>query len=389
MNAIRTAAFLIAFVAYLSLAVGAQACPFCAAGDNETLLLEIDKAQMVIYGHFENPKRANNGLELGHSDFVIERVYKNHDMLKGMKQINLPRYIESRSKFLVFADVYKNKIDPYKGIELASGAEMTRYIEGILHNKAKTPGERLRFAFDYLNSDEIEVNMDAYREFARADYRDYQDMARKLPAEKIAGWLRDPKTPSYRYGLYASLLGHCGNEEHAKLLLEMINDPEKRKGSGLHGLMAAYVMLEPQKGWAFVKDTVTANDKPFLVRYAGLQTLRFLRESRPDLINAKDEADGKNQIVKAVATILAVPDMSDFAVEDLRKWKQWNYCDQILAMHGQKNFNTPIIRKSILRYAIQCPLPAAIAFCKEQRARDSEYFDETKELLELESPAPK
>jgi hypothetical protein len=388
MNAPRTLLFGFASIALLALAYGVQACPFCPGGDNETLALEIDKAQMVIFGHFENPKRGNGGLGDGQSDFVIERVYKNHDMLTGLKQVNLPRYIDSKSKFLVFADVYKGKIDPYKGVELASGAEMTRYIEGLLHNKQKTQPERLRFAFDFLNSDEIEVNMDAYREFARADYADYKDMAKKLPADKIAGWLRDAKTPSYRYGLYASLLGHCGNQDHAKLLLEMINDPEKRKGSGLHGLMASYVMLEPQKGWAFVQDVVKQNERPFLVRYAGLQTMRFLRESRPDLVNAKDEADGKNQIVKAVASILAIQDMCDFAIEDLRKWQRWEYCDQILAMQGQKNFSTPIIRKSILRYALQCPTPAARKFVEAERVRDAEYVDETRELLELETPLP-
>jgi hypothetical protein len=147
-------------------------------------------------------------------------------------------------------------------------------------------------------------------------------------------------------------------------------------------------MLEPQKGWAFVQDVVKQNERPFLVRYAGLQTMRFLRESRPDLVNAKDEADGKNQIVKAVASILAIQDMCDFAIEDLRKWQRWEYCDQILAMQGQKNFSTPIIRKSILRYALQCPTPAARKFVEAERVRDAEYVDETRELLELETPLP-
>ena len=32
------------------------------------------------------------------------------------------------------------------------------------------------------------------------------------------------------YGLYASLLGHCGTKAHAKLLKSMIEDPEKRRG---------------------------------------------------------------------------------------------------------------------------------------------------------------
>ena len=51
------------------------------------------------------------------------------------------------------------------------------------------------------------ARMDAYREYARSDYNDYQEMAKKLPGKTITGWLEDPKTPTYRYGLYATLLG--------------------------------------------------------------------------------------------------------------------------------------------------------------------------------------
>jgi hypothetical protein len=259
-------------------------------------------------------------------------------------------------------------------------------VDGVLKLKSKAPSERLRFAFDFLNSNESEVALDAYREFARADYKDYKDMAKSLPADKLAEWLKDPKTPQYRYGLYSSLLGHCGTTEHAKMLLDMINDPEKQKASGLHGLMAAYMMLEPQKGWTLLKNVVQDKDKPFLFRYQGLQTMRFVWDSRLDLI-AKNEKAAKDEIVLGVAGILKVPDMADFGIEDLRKWQRWEHCDQVLAMFGQKDFNTPIIRKAVLRYALQCPMPQAKAFVKAQQARDREWVEETRELLDLETPA--
>jgi hypothetical protein len=212
-------------------------------------------------------------------------------------------------------------------------------------------------------------------------------MAKKLPPDVIAGWLKDPKTPQFRYGLYASLLGHCGNAEHAKMLMDMINDAEKQKGSGLHGLMAAYTMLEPQKGWTFLKDLVQDKEKPFLFRYQGLQTMRFLWECRPDLVD-KEESKSKEELVKGIAGVMKVTDMADFAIEDLRKWKRWEYCDQILGLFGAQGYNTPIIRKSILRYAIQCPMPQAVAFVKTQTAKDREWVEETRELLDLESPSP-
>ncbi|HZZ82554.1 MAG TPA: hypothetical protein VFE62_28910 [Gemmataceae bacterium] len=387
MNVLRRLVWVFALVAFPFAAVSMQACPFCDGEKGPTMTLQFEEAAMVIYGHFENP-RTTGDFGGGESDLVFEAVLKPHDAIKGLKKITLPKHIaDSKLKFVVFCDVYKGKIDAYKGTQVSDASEMRRDIDDILKNQDKSQPERLRVAFDYLNSPEIEVAMDAYREFARAPYSDYQNMAKTLPADKIAGWLQDPKTPAYRYGLYASLLGHCGNEKHAAILFEMINDPEKRKVSGLHGLMAAYTMLEPKKGWSFLTELVQDKEKPFLVRYSGLQTMRFLWDNRLDLIS-KDEKIAKTTVVKGVANVLAVSDMADFAVEDLRKWQRWDHCDQVLDIFGKKGFTTPIIRKSILRYALQCPSPRAVAFVKAQEALEREWVQETRELLNLETAPP-
>jgi len=394
MNWVRQTTWMFAAVGVLAFSLVSQSCPFCDGEKGPTLIGQFEDAQIVLFGHFENPRISNGGLEQGETDFVIERVLKSHDMIKDKKQITIARHVlDTKSKFIIFCDIYKGKndtaakIDAYKGTAVANDGEMIRYIEGIMKVKGKAQPERLRLAFDFLNSPELEVAMDAYREFAKADYSDYKDMAKKLPAETIVGWLNDPKTPPFRYGLYASLLGHCGGKEHGKLLLAMIEDPEKSKGSGMSGMMASYMMLEPEKGWSYVKDLVQAKDKPFLTRYAGLQTMRFLWENRPDLVNAKDEAAGKTEIVKGVASVMHLTDMADFAIEDLRKWHRWEYSDEVLGLFGKKNYNTPILRKSILRYALQCQSDGAKAFVKTQRGINAEWVDETKELLDLETPA--
>ena len=93
--------------------------------------------------------------------------------------------------------------------------------------KDKKPGERLKFFFNYLDNADPEICMDAFKEFANADYKDYRDMAKDLPADKLAGWLRDPNTPGFRVGLYGSLLGHCGKDEHAKLLRSLARRPRR------------------------------------------------------------------------------------------------------------------------------------------------------------------
>jgi hypothetical protein len=361
-------------------AVSTFACPFCSEERGPTLVGDFNQASMVLVGKFSNPMLGGKGgLEDGTTDFTIEQVLKPHEIIKGKKVITLPRYLpNAKNRFVVFCDVYKGNVDPYRGVEIPTVSDLVKYLTGAVELKDKGSAERLRYCFDFLNSAEFDVAIDAYREFAKADYKDYKDMAKKLPPDTIAGWLKDPKTPPYRYGLYASLLGHCGKEEHAKLLREMIDDPEKRKGSGIDGLLAAYVMLEPKEGWTYLTNLLKDGNQEFLLRYAGLRTLRFLWDQRLDLVPQKD-------LIQGMCLILDQGDMADFAVEDLRKWRQWDRTDTILDLYGKKTHDIPVIRRAILRFALQSPQARAVAFVREQRQRDADWVKDTEELLKLEN----
>src|SRR5262249_41690180 len=151
---------------------------------------------------------------------------------------------------------------------------------------------RLRYAFNHLDSPEPEISLDAFQEFANADYKDYRDMARKLPADKIAGWLKDPKTPTIRYGLYASLLGHCGTARHAKLLRLILDWPEQWPQFGLDGVVAGYVMLDREAAWKYLVNVFDDPKKEFQIRFACFKAVRFFWEYRPDLVKKKDRVDG-------------------------------------------------------------------------------------------------
>jgi hypothetical protein len=374
-------------VAWVCLAGSATArcCPFCSQDKIPTLSGDYNQALMVLVGTFTNAKLAE-----GTTDFVIEKALKSNAFLKGNKVkmvdgkqvITLPRFLpQAKNKFIIFCDVYKDMIDPYRGVELQDKSDLVQYLTGATSLKDRPLGERLRYCFDHLNSPDFEVAMDAYREFARTDYKDYMAMARKLPADTIAKWLEDPKTPPYRYGLYCSLIGLCGKPEQGKILRAMIDDPEKRKGSGIDGMLLGYVALQPKEAWAYLTDLLKDSSQDFLMRYAGLRTIRFMWEYRPDLLERKE-------LVKGLSLVLAHGDMADFAIEDLRKWQQWQMADKVLDLFGKKSHDVPVIKRAILRYALQCPLPRAVRFVEEQRRRDAEWVRDTEELLKLESPAP-
>jgi hypothetical protein len=362
----------------------AAACPFCTEQSGPTLAADFNQATMVLVGTFTNarPDGKDGGLDGGTTDFAIEEVLKKNEIIANKMKITLPRYMpQVKNKYLIFCDVYKGNIDPYRGVELQANSELVKYLKGAMAIKDEPLAKRLRYAFDYLNSTEIDVALDAYREFQRTDYKDYKDMAKALPPATIGKWLRDPKTPTYRYGLYASLLGLCGHADDAKLLRQMIEDPQKRMGSGLDGMLVGYITIEPKEGAAYLRDVLKNPKQEFLMRYAALRALRFFYEQRPDLVP-------QGELIQDLGLLLEQPDMADFAVEDLRKWQRWEMTGRVLELFGKESHNVPVVRRSILRFALRSPDARAKAFVDEQRRRDAEWVNDTEELLRLETMPP-
>ena len=359
-----------------------RSCPFCSM-QGQTLIGDVNQASMVLYGTFTNAKLDSSGdLGQGSTDLVIEAVIKKHEILGDKKVLTLPRYVptdkNSNVKFLVFCDVFKGKIDPYRGVPVPADGDMVKYLQGALAVKDQPIGPRLRYYFDYLDDKDPEVSTDAYKEFANADYKDYRDMAKKLPAGKLARWLEDPNTPAFRYGLYASMLGHCGTAKDAELLRKMLDDPQKRVSTGVDGILAGYTMLQPKAGWDHILSILRDPSKEFMLRYAALRAVRFFWDSRPDVLN-------KNELVQGVSSLLDQSDIADLAIEDLRKWGRWEVCDRILDLQNKKSHDVPIIRRAILRFALSCPAQKAVAFVNQCRKRDPEMVKDTEELLKLET----
>jgi hypothetical protein len=360
-----------------------RACPFCTM-QGQTLTGEVKQASMVLYGTLTNGKPDLNDFGGGSTDLVIESVVKKDPILGNKKVLTLPRYVpdDKKSKYLIFCDVFQGKIDPYRGIPVSPQSDIVKYLQGALAVKDKDTSARLHFFFDYLANADVEISNDAYKEFGNADYKDYKDMAKDLPADKIAGWLDDPNTPEFRYGLYASMLGHCGTARHADVLRRMLDNPKKRVTSGIDGILAGYTMLKPKEGWEYVRSILKDADKEFMLRYAALRSVRFFWDSRPDLFP-------KKELAGALTMLLDQSDIADLAIEDLRQRGCWDVADHVIGLYGKKTHDVPIVRRAILRYALSCQhQPAAATLVKELRAKDPTMVQDAEELLKLETPKP-
>lgn len=360
-------------------------CPFCNF-TGSTLSQEAASAGLILYGTAKNARLDPKDFAQGTTDLDIEVVIKSHKILADRKTVTLPKYLpppdpKQPMKLLVFCDVFKDQLDPYRGIPFKADSRIAEYLKGSIDRKEKSTGERLKFFFEYLHDADEEIARDALMEFGNAEYNEYRLVAEKFPPEKIVGWLKDPGIALSRLGLYASMLGHCGKPEHAQLLKDILDDPNRRFSGGIDGVLAGLVMLNHKDGWDYVSDIMNDPKKEFLIRYAALRAARFLWEFRPDVVDRK-------KIAADVSVMIEQPNIADLVIEDLRKWSYWTAAPKILDLTDKTSHDAVLIRKSILRYMLRCPAtesPAAAAYVAKEREKNPSYVKDVESLLGQES----
>lgn len=383
---------LLGMLGWLLVSVTAPACPFCTMS-GETLLNLAEQSNLIVFGSLKSAKRVEdpNDPAAGSSVLEIETVIKDHPQFKG-KTLEISRFfeqeMEGKYKFLVFCDVdKKGHIDPYRGIAVPNDSDIARYIKGALALPKEPATKRLRFFFDYLDNKDTEVSIDAYKEFGNSDYKDVRKIAAEVPSDKIAGWIGDKDTPAFRLGLYAMMLGHSGKtdaDKYSKLLVSLLEDPQKKVLSGVDGILTGYVLLKPKEGWEYVLNILRDEKREFSTRYSALRAARFFWEYRDDVISRKE-------LIDAVALLLSQSDIADLAVEDLRKWEAWDKAEQVLGLQKTEAYGLPIVRRSVIRYglAASAKVPAAREYIAAERKLNPGLVTDAEELLRLEQPTPK
>jgi len=374
----RSVPLLAAVAALFGLASTSPACPFCSM-QGKTLSGEVADASMVLYGKLTN---ANEKADT--TDILIETVIKDNEARGTRKRLTLSRFVDldattDKDRFIVFCDLFRGKIDPYRGLALKSGSKLPQYLRGAMQLKGKPVPQRLRFFFDYLDDkDDQEISNDAYKEFANADYKEVAAVAKSLPVKKVVKWLKSSDTPSFRIGLYASILAHAGKEKDAEVLKKLLADEERRQGSGVDGLIAGYTLLKPKEGWPYLLAALKNTKEDFMFRYSALRALRFLHDFRTDVVKKKD-------LVAGLCVLLDQEDIADLAIEDLRKWQVWSHTDKVLAVCKTEAYKLPIVKRAVLRYCLDCQgYPAAAVHVAERRKADPEAVTDAEELLKLE-----
>ncbi len=365
-----------------------HACPFCEMS-GKTFYKEIQDAKIVVYGKLANAQVKLNpdGTESSSTELHIVEVLKDHPYLKGRKVLILPRYLpfnKGQEDFLVFCDVYKDRLDPYRGMPVID-KDMVAYMRQSLQIGDTNIHKRLEFSLPYLDHADLELANDAYREFAQVDYKHVSEWVAKTDRAALRGklihWLSSEETPPYRYGLYGMLLGLVGKPEDAKVFEKLVTDPQSGLVTGMDGLMAGYIRAVPTAGWAYVKSQFADASIPFARRYSALQAIRFIWRYQPDVLTSKE-------IVQGLAPMLEQHDIADLVIDDLRKHQEWSLVDTILQMTKESANNQPQMKRSILKYMLKCPDAKAKAYVADVRKTNPTLVEQAEDYLKLEIPDP-
>jgi hypothetical protein len=340
-------------------------------------------ARLILCGTLGKARLFNEAPGKGETDFHIEAVLRTDPKLppqyrKGKGDVLvLPHYLPPQkpgtpTRSLVFCNVIGDRFDLYRGIEIASPAAAD-YLTGALALDPRDSRCSLLYFFRFLDHPDKVVAQDAYMEFVKASDREVADAGRYLSAAKLRTWVRDPKTPAERLGLFAFLLGSCGGQEDVAWFASALANPRGRFAEAYDGILSGYIRLRSKEGWAVAVKLLREGRATLPIRLSTIRTLRFYQAWLP--------RESRSSLLVALGAVLQQGELADLAIEELRKGEMWDLTEAVLALFGRKGLDAPIQRRAIVRYALCCPLPRAKQFVAELRKREAELVHEVEETF--------
>lgn len=362
----------IAFV--LLFAHPASACTFCTENvrAKPTLAMQFAAAHAVLVGTLKNP-RVDPKTDEGFTDLHVSAALKGDAPKALTLRAYLPVIGETPAEYVAFCTSANGKLDTTFGAPATPA--LLEYLKGATKLSVTDRTARLAFYFKHLASADALVAGDSFVEFARASDADIAAAAKQFQPEVLRKLLADEKTPAERVGVFAYLLGVSGGAEDAKFLAQLLaQDPlPERVRESFGGLLAGYVLLAPNDGWALAARVLGDDKRPFSVLLGTLQAVRFFQASQRDAC--------KSQVLKCCAALLPNGDLADQAIEDLRRWGYWDLSADVFAQFGKPSHAAPIVRRCIVRYALTCPTDEAKRFVTRARETDPKLVATVEEQL--------
>lgn len=360
----------------------ARACSLCA-NLGKSLAESVADADVVLFGTLSGAAlndRPNPGESNGTTELEIQRVIKGHLAIAGKTSLTLPRFLpdarDGRVECIVFAEMVNGQVDPYRAMTVETN-RFVDYLADVVRLSAGPAREKFAYLFDRLDDEDPNVSGDVYKEFANAPNVDIAMAASTFDPARLRSWIEDPRTPTHKIGLYACLLGMHGRKGDAEFLRGLVRQPLPMPPQVMDGVLAGLCLLDPKHGPRLALAMLCDPANDFTLRYAALRALRFLFTDMPQL--------DKAMLLSGMLPAIALADMSDLIIDDLRKHQFWRATDRIIGLDGRREFGSIVIRRSIVRFALQSPAPAAENFLARLRAREPRLVEDAEAQLRFES----
>lgn len=373
----------LALLVLLATVAPGRACTFCGGElrSKQTLRMQFASAKAVLHGQLKNP-RFDPKTDEGFTDLQITAVLKDDPARGKQPAITLRSYLpvigNTPPDYLVFCGVANGKLDASFGVPAT--AAIVDYLTGAAKLDDTDPAAKLGYFFKHLDSADATVAADAFVEFARASDTDILKAAKTFDAAKVRKLIANAETPPERLGVFAFLLGVAGGATDAAFLEQMLKEqplPERTSGA-YGGLLAGYVLLAPKAGWSLTASVLGDEKQSYSVRLSALGTVRFFQATRA--------AESKAEVLKCCAALLRDGDLADQAIEDLRRWSYWDLTADVFAQFAKPSHAAPIVRRSIVRYALSCPTDEAKRFVAAARESDPKLVRAVEDTLDLFAP---
>lgn len=385
---------LLAAIAVALPAAASAVCPFCSA-PTLTLTEQATQSDAVLLATWKSASKGQGELTdaggnraAASTTFTVTRVMKGP--LKAGQTVRLVGYqpAEPGAAFLL-TGIGSGVIEWDLPAEFDAAAfdYLAASPPPVKAGGEKVPArDRLPYFVKFLEYPDDTIANDAYGEFANAAYEEIAAAKAVFPRAKLREWVTAPDTAPSRLGLYGLLLGLCGGPDDAAAVEQLVMSPTEDFRIGLDGVMSGYLLLTGPDGLERLRKTKLEAEQltdaagkpvlgadgqpvpvPFSETYAAMQAVRFMWSFGGDAIP-------KDQLKAAMRTLLARPELIDFAVADLARWKDWTVIDRLAKLYDDPAYGTPGIKQSIIRYLLAASKDTSDGTAKPEHVAKAERY---------------